>query len=102
MAGSTVETPSGVAILGALEPRFDEILTPEALAFVADLQRKFNHRREELLPRLVEADAKVRGGAMPDFLAATQDLRDGDWKIADVQAALQDLRAEHTGSRIEK
>ena len=97
MAGSTVETPSGVAILGAMEPRFDEILTPEALAFVADLQRTFNHRREELLAARVEADAKIRGGALPDFLKETQAVRDGDWKIAGVPADLQDRRVEITG-----
>src|SRR5690606_8635592 len=97
MAGTTVPTPAGVAVRGALEPRFEEILTQDALAFLADLQRRFDQRRRDLLAARVEADARVRNGELPDFLPETQAVRDGDWKIAGVPADLQDRRVEITG-----
>jgi malate synthase len=41
-----VTHPDGVEVLGSMEPRFDEILTDEALGFVAGLQREFGGRRD--------------------------------------------------------
>ena len=52
-------------------PRFDEILTDEALAFVADLHRRFNPRRQELLAARKERQSRIDAGEMPDFLPET-------------------------------
>ena len=46
---TALDLPAGVSIDGAMKPGFEKVLTKEAVAFIADLQRKFNARREELL-----------------------------------------------------
>ncbi|MFG1191750.1 malate synthase A [Xanthobacter flavus] len=88
---------AGIEITGALGPRFDEILTPEALAFVADLHRAFNPTRKALLARRTERQVKFDAGELPDFLPETKAVRDGDWTIADLPADLLDRRVEITG-----
>ncbi|MGE0736305.1 MAG: malate synthase A [Alphaproteobacteria bacterium] len=89
--------PTGVELLGKLAPGYDEILTHEALAFVAELQRTFGARRDALLERRKEIQAKLDAGWLPDFLPETKSVRDGDWKIRGVPADLQDRRTEITG-----
>lgn len=53
----------GVEITGPLLDRFDEILTPEALGFVAALQREFDPRRRELLAARRARQAELSAGA---------------------------------------
>jgi len=89
--------PSGVAINAPLHPRFDEILTADALAFVAKLHRAFDARRRELLVARAERQARIDAGQMPDFLPETKAVRDGDWKIAPLPKALECRRVEITG-----
>jgi malate synthase len=74
-----------------------EILTPEALAFVALLQRELGPRRLELLERRVERQRELDAGAQPDFLSETKGVREGDWQVAPAPADLQDRRVEITG-----
>lgn len=88
---------TGVEITGALGPRFDEILTPEALAFVAALHRAFNGTRKELLARRAARQAEFDAGVLPDFLPETAGIRATDWTIADLPADLLDRRVEITG-----
>jgi malate synthase len=90
-------TSSAVELLGPVEGRAAEILTPEALAFVAALQREFGTERERLLAARVERQAELDGGALPDFLPGTRELREGDWRVAPTPADLQDRRVEITG-----
>jgi malate synthase len=78
-------------------PRVDDILTPEALAFVGELHRRFNGRRLELLAARAERQKAFDAGQTPDFLAETKAIRDGDWKVAPVPADLTDRRVEITG-----
>ncbi|MDX6708073.1 MAG: malate synthase [Solirubrobacteraceae bacterium] len=87
----------GVEIKGAAGDRFDEILTPAALEFVARLQRTFDVTRRELLAARVERQKELDAGATLDFLADTKDVREGDWKIAPEPDALQNRRVEITG-----
>ncbi len=51
MSTAAIQAILGVEIRGAMRPEYERILTPEALQFVALLQREFNPRREELLAR---------------------------------------------------
>jgi malate synthase len=90
-------TSSAVELLGPVEGRAAEILTPEALAFVAALQREFGAERERLLAARVERQAELDRGALPDFLPGTRELREGDWRVAPTPADLQDRRVEITG-----
>ena len=87
----------GITISGQMTPAFAEILTPEALNFVAKLARTFGGRREELLQRRAKRQAEIDAGKMPDFLPETAEIRAGTWTIAPIPADLQDRRVEITG-----
>ena len=89
--------PAGVQILGAVDGRRGEILTPEALAFVAGLHREFEPRRSELLAARTERQQRLDAGERPDFLDATRSVRDADWRVAPAPADLLDRRVEITG-----
>jgi len=89
--------PPGVSINAPLHARFEEILTPDALALVAKLHRTFEPRRQELLKARIARQARIDAGEMPDFLPETKAIRDGDWKIAPLPKALECRRVEITG-----
>ena len=76
---------------------FDEILTPEALAFVRDLVREFSPRLDSLLQKRTLAHARLRTGTLPNFLDETHEIRDSDWKVGPVPADLRQRRVEITG-----
>jgi len=99
MNNSTVfHAPPGVVIKGDGLTEFAEILTPNALNFVAKLEREFRETRRNLLQKRVERQAELDAGARPDFLAATKNIRDDNaWKIAPIPADLQNRRVEITG-----
>lgn len=88
----------GVEITGSLPPAFQEILTAEAMAFVADLSRAFEPGRQAVLGRRVERQAQLDAGVRPDFPPETAEIRTGDWTITPVPKPLQDRRVELTGS----
>jgi len=77
--------------------RSDEILTPDALEFVAALHGEFEIRRRKLLARRIARRRELDKGALPDFLAETQSIRSADWKIEPVPPDLRDRRVEITG-----
>jgi malate synthase len=78
-------------------PGTDPILTPEALAFLADLQSAFGPRREALLAARRDRQAAIDAGADLDFDAATADVRAADWTVPPAPAGLTDRRVEITG-----
>src|SRR6266404_7604226 len=86
-----------IEIVGAVVPGVDEILTPEALAFVVDLQTNFGARRDALLQARRDRQAAIDGGADLDFDPATADLRAADWTVPPAPADLDDRRVEITG-----
>ncbi|HYB02123.1 MAG TPA: malate synthase A [Ktedonobacteraceae bacterium] len=86
-----------IHITGAITPEFAEILTPEAITFVATLARAFSERRESLLQMRVRRQAEIDAGKMPDFLPETEHIRNSDWTISPEPADLQDRRVEITG-----
>ena len=73
------------------------MLTPDALAFVADLHRTFNATREAQLRRRAERQAEFDAGAVPDFLQDTVKVRDADWKVTSTPNDLQRRWVEITG-----
>ena len=87
----------GVEIAGPTVPGLERILTPEALAFLADLQRRFGPEREALLARRAERHARISAGERPAFLDETADIRAADWRVAPAPADLVDRRVEITG-----
>src|SRR5688572_9323984 len=89
--------PNGVDITGVITREYMEILTPEAVDFVADLSREFEKRRLELLQARVFRQRELNEGRTPDFLAATRSIRESDWKAAPLPADLRKRWVEITG-----
>ena len=87
----------GIEISGRVTPEFARILTPEAVAFAAKLQRAFGGRRNELLARRAVRQAELDAGKLPDFLPETRAIREGSWTCAPIPADIVDRRAEITG-----
>ncbi len=90
-------TPSGVTITGRMRPGYVNILTPEAVAFAVELERKFGAERRRLLQRRAELQAKLDQGSKPDFLPETKAVREADWTVAPLPKDLLDRRVEITG-----
>jgi malate synthase len=88
---------AGIEITGRITPEYAEILTPEAVAFVAKLQRAFGDRRAKLLARRAQRQAELDAGKLPDFLPETRAIRESDWTCAAVPADIVDRRVEITG-----
>jgi malate synthase len=91
------KTLEGVTIHGDISPEYGEILTPEAVHFVARLARQFNSQRRLLLQRRIERQARIDAGELPDFLPDTAHIRAGDWQAVPPPRDLLDRRVEITG-----
>ncbi|MFE9650681.1 malate synthase A [Streptomyces sp. NPDC006365] len=91
--------PSPLAIVDAEPlPRQGEVLTDAALAFLAELHRRFTPRRDELLARRAERRAGIARTSTLDFLPETAAIRaDDSWKVGPAPEALNDRRVEITG-----
>ena len=92
-----MKLPDGVEIAAKVDPRKAAILTPDALAFVAGLQRRLGDGRQRILAARSERWERLRTGEQPDFLPSTQAVREGDWQVAPTPADLADRRVEITG-----
>ncbi|TDQ52083.1 malate synthase A [Actinorugispora endophytica] len=89
---------NGVEITGPMHERYDEILTDDALALVADLHRRFESRRQELLAARGRRQEEISAGADLDFLPETKAVRDDpDWRVAPPAPGITDRRVEITG-----
>ncbi len=97
MSTSTTGSRPANEFAGARHPQQDEVLTPQVIAFLVDLERRFGSRRRELLAKRVERKARLDAGERPDFLGETASVRSGAWKVAPIPADLQDRRVEITG-----
>lgn len=87
-----------VEIKGELKPGLEQILTQEALAFLATLHRKYNEVRLALLTKRSERQVAINSGVRPDFLAETKNIRqDLSWKVADTPSDMQKRYVEITG-----
>jgi malate synthase len=92
-----MDTTTSLQINAPVPPEFQQVLTPEALAFVERLERAFGQRRRELLQRRQERQARFDAGENPDFLPETEHIRQSEWTVAPIPADLQDRRVEITG-----
>ena len=75
----------------------DELLDAEALALVADLERRFGARRRALLTAREEREARFAAGERPSFPAETKELREAEWTVATAPSDLDNRRVEITG-----
>lgn len=87
----------GIEVVGSVTSEFAEILTNEALEFIAGLHRAFEGRRRELLARRALVQAELDGGWLPDFPAETRAIREGGWTVGPTPDDLLDRRVELTG-----
>src|SRR3954451_16477595 len=87
----------GLEIHAPVSGRIAEVLTPDALAFVAGVHREIDSPRRDLLRRRAERMAELRAGGTLNFLDATRDVREADWKVAPPPPDLEDRRVEITG-----
>jgi malate synthase len=88
---------SGVEFLAPLNERDGQILTPEAVTFIVDLQRTFNARRKALLEARHARQKRLDAGEKPDFLKETKQIRDAEWTVAPLPQDILDRRVEITG-----
>jgi malate synthase len=92
------ELPAGVQVIGPPHDYADDVLTAEALTFIASLHRSFNPRRLRLLADRSERQARFDAGELPDFLPNTAHVRDDpEWRVAPAPPDLNDRRVEITG-----
>jgi malate synthase len=92
-----MSTQADVELNGTLDAHFEDVLTPGALAFVAELQREFGGRREELLRARAKRRARLAAGELLDFLGDTRKIRESDWSVAPAPADMQQRWVEITG-----
>src|SRR4029079_9779859 len=89
--------PAAVRIEAPVSQAFSEILSTEALAFVAALHREFEGRRQDLLARRSARQKEFDAGKLPDFLPQTLKIRESEWTVAAQPADMLDRRVEITG-----
>lgn len=99
MSDVCVQSPRTTIELTALNHAiYSDVLTPEALEFVAALEREFRSTRKHLLAQRAERQRRLDAGEMPDFLSTTRRIRDdASWRIGAIPADLQNRRVEITG-----
>ncbi len=90
------DTPPVIEVL-AESARQPELLTPQALDFLAGLHRRFEACRQGRLSARRQRQASFDNGHLPDFREETRGLREGDWRVAEIPPALLDRRVEITG-----
>ena len=88
---------NGIEFLAPANQNDAAVLTPEAVAFIVDLQRTFNARRKTLLDARHERQKRIDGGERPDFLADTKQIREAAWTVAPLPKDILDRRVEITG-----
>jgi malate synthase len=93
----SARAPAGVSVLAPAIRGGERVLTPQALAFVADLERRFGPRRRQLLARRAGVQARLDAGERPGFLPETREIRESEWKVAEAPHDLRDRRVEITG-----
>ena len=92
-----MQKTQNITINAKVSEAYKEILTDDALEFVAALQEKFNARRLDLLKQREVRQHEIDNGKMPDFLPETKEIREGNWKCAPQPKDLLDRRVEITG-----
>ena len=84
-------------VVGQQRPGFETIFTPDALLFLADLERRFGRSRRNMLEYREDRQERFDYGEFPDFLPETAHIRAGMWEVDPIPPALRDRRVEITG-----
>ena len=94
---TSIALPAGITLCAEIAAEHADVLTSQALTFVAKLHRKFEGRRRELLEKRAVRQREFDAGRLPDFLAETRTIRESTWTVATQPADLLDRRVEITG-----
>lgn len=97
MQAATNTTSPQLKLAQPLTAEQKNIISDEALAFVAELAARFSDKRDALLAARPVRQKEFDAGKTPDFLLETKNIREGDWKVAAIPEDLQDRRTEITG-----
>jgi malate synthase len=90
-------THARLDLQGPVHAGFDEILTPDALELVGELQHRFGPRRHELLEARARRRERLRAGELLDFLPDTREIREGSWTVDPAPPDMQQRWVEITG-----
>ncbi|WP_418287526.1 malate synthase A [Microbacterium aurantiacum] len=94
----TQTTEPTIEVIGSMGPRYDEILTPEAIAFLTELHQRFSARRHDRLADRMRRRFEIGNGHDPQFRDDPRHIReDAEWKVAGAGPGLEDRRVEITG-----
>ena len=88
---------SGALVLGKVPQELAEVLSPDALSFVADLAREFEPKRRTLIRARSGRQEAINEGQMPGFLPETRKVRQGNWQVPPAPKDLANRRVELTG-----
>ena len=96
--GSFATIRPHLEVTGQVGDRYDEILTPDALEFLAELHERFAGTRHDLLAARLQTRVDAANGRDPKFLSETEGIRlDPAWSVAGAGPGLEDRRVEITG-----
>jgi malate synthase len=95
--GEEVAAMVDVRVEGPAVERAEEVLTPEAVDFIADLQTRFGAHRDALLAARAARRADIAAARRIDFRPETREIRAGDWRVPPAPPGLVDRRVEITG-----
>jgi malate synthase len=91
-------TEPRIQIEGSLGERYGEILTDDALRFLAHLHDRFGGRRHDVLAQRMRRRFDLGNGRDLRFLPDTESIRSDDsWRVAGAGPGLEDRRVEITG-----
>ena len=93
---------NSIKINGKILPRYDEILSNEALQFVREIHEQFNNTRLELLNERKKTQRAIDNGKKLDFLSETKKIRNDNWKIKNIPKDLLKRQVEITGPPVPK
>jgi malate synthase len=97
MPANTRVSPEDLQVNAPVSAAQAEVVTPEALRFVAGLASEFDGRRQQLLAARQVRQAEIDAGHFPDFLVETAEIRRSEWSVAPIPRDLTDRRVEITG-----
>lgn len=92
-----ISTKASIYLTREVTPEYSSILTPEALDFLAKLEREFRERRSALLELRAQRQLEIDSGKLPEFLLSTESVRHSAWQVATIPSDLQKRHVEITG-----
>jgi malate synthase len=92
-----LDIPADTRLTAPVDTAWSTVLNRAAIEFVNELARTFGADVEGLLALRERRQAEIDAGALPEFLPATREIRESDWKVATIPGDLLDRRVEITG-----